>query len=114
MLAINSTRDLSLSVGKFYLPLNQSTEDTTVFSLPYIDSADGGKFCTDWLNRMKHRISLSLQPVSRVNLNCLLSWTLIILWLKPVMVCLIKNSQPIGDFPMDELSAALQQEFLVA
>ena len=43
MLAINSTRDLSLSVGKFYLPLNQSTEENTVFSLPYIDSADGGK-----------------------------------------------------------------------
>ena len=44
MLAINSTRDLSLSVGKFYLPLNQSTEESTVFSLPYIDSADGGKW----------------------------------------------------------------------
>lgn len=42
MLAINSTRDLSLSVGKFYLPFNKSTdEDAAVFSLPYIDSADG-------------------------------------------------------------------------
>ena len=45
MLSINSTRDLSLSVGKFYLPFNKSAdEDSAVFSLPYIDSADGGKF----------------------------------------------------------------------
>ena len=44
MLSINSTRDLSLSVGKFYLPFNKSAdEDSAVFSLPYVDSADGGK-----------------------------------------------------------------------
>ena len=43
MFAINSTRDLSLSVGKFYLPFNKSSPEDPVFSLPYIDSADGGK-----------------------------------------------------------------------
>ena len=42
MFSINSTRDLSLSVGKFYLPFNKSSPEDAVFSLPYIDSADGG------------------------------------------------------------------------
>ncbi|XP_012946227.1 VWFA and cache domain-containing protein 1 isoform X2 [Aplysia californica] len=41
MMAINSTRDLSSSVGRFYLPLNRTAKDDPVFSLPYIDEADG-------------------------------------------------------------------------
>ncbi|CAG5123241.1 unnamed protein product, partial [Candidula unifasciata] len=41
MMAINSTQDLSSSVGRFYLPLNRTAEDDPVFSLPYIDEADG-------------------------------------------------------------------------
>ncbi|CAL1540838.1 unnamed protein product [Lymnaea stagnalis] len=40
MMAINSTQDLSSSVGRFYLPLNRTAEDDPVFSLPYIDEAD--------------------------------------------------------------------------
>lgn len=43
MVAVNSTRDLSMTVGQFYLPFNRTTEDDAVFSLPYIDNADGGK-----------------------------------------------------------------------
>ena len=42
-MAINSTQDLSSSVGRFYLPLNRTAENEAVFSLPYIDEADGGK-----------------------------------------------------------------------
>lgn len=42
MMAINSTQDLSSSVGRFYLPLNRTAENDPVFSLPYIDEADGG------------------------------------------------------------------------
>ena len=42
MMAINSTQDLSSSVGRFYLPLNRTAQDDPVFSLPYIDEADGG------------------------------------------------------------------------
>ncbi|XP_052058181.1 VWFA and cache domain-containing protein 1-like [Mytilus californianus] len=40
MMAINTTKDLSMSVGKFYLPFNQSASEVPVFSLPYIDKAD--------------------------------------------------------------------------
>ena len=43
MMAINSTQDLSSSVGRFYLPLNRTAQDDPVFSLPYIDEADGGR-----------------------------------------------------------------------
>lgn len=43
MVAVNSTRDLSMTVGQFYLPFNRTTEEDAVFSLPYIDNADGGK-----------------------------------------------------------------------
>ena len=42
-MAINSTKDLSSSVGRFYLPLNRTAENNAVFSLPYIDAADGGE-----------------------------------------------------------------------
>ena len=42
MMAINSTRDLSSTVGKFYLPLNRTAAKGPVISLPYIDEADGG------------------------------------------------------------------------
>ncbi|XP_076463028.1 VWFA and cache domain-containing protein 1-like [Babylonia areolata] len=41
MMAINSTQDLSSSVGRFYLPLNRTAQEDPVFSLPYIDEADG-------------------------------------------------------------------------
>ncbi|KAK3767134.1 hypothetical protein RRG08_018006 [Elysia crispata] len=41
MMAINSTRDLSSTVGKFYLPLNRTAAKDPVISLPYIDEADG-------------------------------------------------------------------------
>ncbi|XP_055956054.1 VWFA and cache domain-containing protein 1 [Patella vulgata] len=40
MMAINSTSDLSSSVGRFYLPLNNTADESPVFSLPYIDEAD--------------------------------------------------------------------------
>lgn len=40
MMAINKTKDLSSTVGKFYLPLNQSDKYLPVFSLPYTDEAD--------------------------------------------------------------------------
>ncbi|KAL3869969.1 hypothetical protein ACJMK2_042589 [Sinanodonta woodiana] len=40
MLAINNTRDLGLSVGRFYLPLNRTADESPVFSLPYLDAAD--------------------------------------------------------------------------
>ncbi|ESO86641.1 hypothetical protein LOTGIDRAFT_128750, partial [Lottia gigantea] len=40
MMAINSTTDLSSSVGRFYLPLNNTSDESPVFSLPYIDEAD--------------------------------------------------------------------------
>lgn len=43
MMAINSTQDLSSSVGRFYLPLNRTAQEDPVFSLPYIDEADGGE-----------------------------------------------------------------------
>lgn len=43
MIAINNTRDLSLTVGRFYMPFNKTTAEEAVFSLPYIDVADGGK-----------------------------------------------------------------------
>ncbi|KAL5022166.1 hypothetical protein ScPMuIL_001321 [Solemya velum] len=42
MLAVNTTRDLSSTVGKFYIPLNKTTRDEYIFSLPYIDIADQG------------------------------------------------------------------------
>ncbi|XP_061168196.1 VWFA and cache domain-containing protein 1-like [Saccostrea echinata] len=40
MVTINSTKDLSVSVGKFYLPLNKTAPEASVFSLPYMDMAD--------------------------------------------------------------------------
>ena len=43
MVAVNSTRDLSMTVGQFYLPFNRTTNEDGVFSLPYIDNADGGE-----------------------------------------------------------------------
>ena len=43
MLSINRTRDLSSTVGKFYLPLNKTAKEDPVFSLPYIDEADRGQ-----------------------------------------------------------------------
>lgn len=42
MIAVNNTRDLSMTVGRFYVPFNKTTSEDAVFSLPYIDSADGG------------------------------------------------------------------------
>ncbi|XP_046344826.2 VWFA and cache domain-containing protein 1-like [Haliotis rufescens] len=42
MLSINNTRDLSSTVGRFYLPLNRTAKEDPVFSLPYIDEADRG------------------------------------------------------------------------
>ena len=42
MVAVNTSMDLSLTVGRFYLPFNKSTPDEAMFSLPYIDSADRG------------------------------------------------------------------------
>ena len=44
MMAVNSTQDLSSSVGRFYLPLNRTAVEDPVFSLPYMDEADGGDF----------------------------------------------------------------------
>ncbi|GFO03081.1 vwfa and cache domain-containing protein 1, partial [Plakobranchus ocellatus] len=41
MMAVNSTRDLSSTVGRFYLPLNLTAAEGPVISLPYIDEADG-------------------------------------------------------------------------
>lgn len=43
MMAINTTKDLSMSVGKFYTPFNRPAADEPVFSLPYTDQADKGK-----------------------------------------------------------------------
>lgn len=40
MVTINSTKDLSVSVGRFYLPLNKSAPESPIFSLPYMDMAD--------------------------------------------------------------------------
>ncbi|XP_060082073.1 VWFA and cache domain-containing protein 1-like [Ylistrum balloti] len=40
MMAINSTKDLSSSVGRFYLPFNRTTNHHVRYSLPYIDKAD--------------------------------------------------------------------------
>nr|XP_022322709.1 LOW QUALITY PROTEIN: VWFA and cache domain-containing protein 1-like [Crassostrea virginica] len=40
MVTINSTKDLSVSVGRFYLPLNKSAPESPIFSLPYMDIAD--------------------------------------------------------------------------
>lgn len=74
MMAINSTQDLSSSVGRFYLPLNRTAEDDPVFSLPYIDEADGGKdvFCFSILSvfsfehlYMSARICLQTSTVGR-------------------------------------------------
>lgn len=48
MVTINSTKDLSVSVGKFYLPLNKTAPEAPVFSLPYMDMADQSK--TVWFN----------------------------------------------------------------
>ena len=42
MLAVNTTKDLSTTVGKFYLSLNRSTPNGPRFSLPYIDEAGQG------------------------------------------------------------------------
>ncbi|XP_064624547.1 VWFA and cache domain-containing protein 1-like isoform X2 [Lineus longissimus] len=42
MLAVNTTRELSASVGTFFAPLNRSTMDLPHFSLPYIDAAGKG------------------------------------------------------------------------
>lgn len=36
MVTINSTKDLSVSVGLFYLPLNKSAPESPIFSLPYM------------------------------------------------------------------------------
>lgn len=41
MVVVNNTRDLSMTVGRFYQPFNKTTPEDAVFSLPYIDSADG-------------------------------------------------------------------------
>ncbi|WAR23918.1 CAHD1-like protein [Mya arenaria] len=41
MVAVNDTRDLSLMVGRFYTPFNKTTPEDAIFSLPYIDVADG-------------------------------------------------------------------------
>lgn len=43
MVTINSTKDLSVSVGRFYLPLNKSAPESPIFSLPYMDMADQSK-----------------------------------------------------------------------
>ncbi|KAK3089856.1 hypothetical protein FSP39_007106 [Pinctada imbricata] len=40
MSAINSTKDLIITVGKFYQPLNRTVSEFPVFSMPYIDEAD--------------------------------------------------------------------------
>ncbi|XP_074642229.1 VWFA and cache domain-containing protein 1-like [Tubulanus polymorphus] len=42
MYAINSTNDLSSTVGRFYESLNRTTEDKAHFSLPYIDITGKG------------------------------------------------------------------------
>ncbi|KAL4236844.1 VWFA and cache domain-containing protein 1 [Mactra antiquata] len=41
MIAVNNTRDLSMTVGRFYIPFNKTAAEVPVFSLPYIDNADG-------------------------------------------------------------------------
>lgn len=40
MMAINTTKDLSMSVGQFYTPFHKSASEQPIFSLPYIDQAD--------------------------------------------------------------------------
>ena len=40
MMAINTTKDLSMSVGKFYKPFHKLASDRPIFSLPYIDQTD--------------------------------------------------------------------------
>ena len=42
MMAINTTKDLSMSVGKFYKPFHKLASDRPIFSLPYIDQTDKG------------------------------------------------------------------------
>ena len=42
MLSVNETRDLSTTVGRFYTPFNRTVPEEAVFSLPYVDLADGG------------------------------------------------------------------------
>ena len=65
MMAINSTQDLSSSVGRFYLPLNRTAQDDPVFSLPYIDEADGGReaVCAIFLYLMQSMILMVIEYV---------------------------------------------------
>ncbi|KAH3694838.1 hypothetical protein DPMN_082279 [Dreissena polymorpha] len=42
MVAVNNTQDLGMAVGQFYKPFNRTTTEDAMFSLPYIDNADGG------------------------------------------------------------------------
>lgn len=50
MVTINSTKDLSVSVGRFYLPLNKSAPESPIFSLPYMDMADQSKLYNEiWI-----------------------------------------------------------------
>lgn len=46
MMAINTTRDLGSTVGRFYLSFNNTTPTEPVFLLPVSDLADQGKLCS--------------------------------------------------------------------
>ena len=47
MTAVNTTRDMSSSVGKFYLAFNRTTPDVPHISLPYKDQVGQGTGCRD-------------------------------------------------------------------
>lgn len=44
MTAVNSDRDISSTVGKFFIPFNQTTPDIPHISLPYKDQIGKGEF----------------------------------------------------------------------